>query len=113
MSTAIMLLAVAGVIAVLLRLLRSLFATLRGGVDVFLAHDVADTRAQRGDLTGVDDAKAAAAVARRRRLFALGTASLWIGLLIVPMLTPWPSLLYATYSLLWLLPRAPRHAPRA
>jgi hypothetical protein len=113
MSTAIMLLAVAGVIAVLLRLLRALFAALRGGVDSFLARDVADTRAQRGDLTGVDDAQTAAALARRRRLLALGTGSIWIGLLIFPVLTPWPGLLYASYSLLWLIPRAPRHAPRA
>jgi hypothetical protein len=112
MNTAIILLAVAGVIAVGLRLVRALFATLRGGVDAFLAHDVADTRAQRGDLTGVDDARAAARVARKRRLLALGTASMWIGLLLVPVLTPWPTLLYAGYSLLWLIPRRPRHAPR-
>jgi hypothetical protein len=113
MGTAIMLLAAAGVIAVMLRLLRAFFAALRGGVDTFLAHDVADTRAQRGDLTGVDDARGAARLARRRRLLALGTASVWIGLLVVPTLTPWPALLYASYSLLWLIPRTPRHAPRA
>jgi hypothetical protein len=113
MSTAIMLLAAAGVIAVVLRLLRALFASLRGGVDAFLASDVAETRAQRGDLTGLDDARVAAVIARRRRFVALGTASMWVGLLIVPTLTPWPSLLYATYSLLWLLPRRTRHAPRA
>lgn len=113
MNTAIMLLAVAGVIAVMLRLLRALFASLRGGVEAFVARDVAETRAQRGDLTGLDDARAAAAIARRRRFLALGTASMWIGLLVVPILTPWPSLLYAAYSLLWLLPRTTRHAPSA
>jgi hypothetical protein len=113
MSTAIMLLAFAGVIAVMLRLLRALFATLRGGVDAFLARDVADTRAHRGDLTGVDEARAEAALARRRRLLALGTACIWIGLLVFPMLTPWPRFLYASYSVLWLIPRAQRHAPGA
>ena len=113
MNTAIMLLAVAGVIAVMLRLLRALFASLRGGVEAFVARDVAETRAQRGDLTGLDDARAAAAIARRRRFLALGTASMWIGLLVVPMLTAWPSLLYATYSLLWLLPHTTRRAPSA
>lgn len=113
MGTAIMLLAAAGVIAVMLRLLRALFATLRGGVDAFIAHDVAETRGQRGDLTGVDDARAAAALARRRRLLALGAACMWIGLLVAPVLTPWPASLYAAYSLLWLIPRTPRHAPRA
>lgn len=113
MGTAIMLLAAAGVIAVMLRLLRALFATLRGGVDAFIARDVAETRAHRGDLTGVDDARAAAGLARRRRLIALGTACMWIGLLVVPALTPWPALLYAAYSLLWLIPRRTRHAPSA
>ncbi|MGH7464514.1 MAG: hypothetical protein ACREK1_05010 [Longimicrobiales bacterium] len=113
MSTAIMLLAAAGVIAVMLRLLRALFATLRGGVAAFLARDVADTRAQRGDLTGHSEARAAVQLARRRRLLALGASSIWVGLLVFPMLTPWPRLLYASYSLLWLLPRVPRHAPRA
>lgn len=112
MSVAILLLAIAGVIAVILRLLRALFATLRGGVDAFLARDVAGTRAQRGDLTGVDDAHETARAARRLRLLALGAASVWVGLLIVPVLTPWPKLLYAGYSLLWLIPRRPRHAPR-
>jgi hypothetical protein len=113
MSTAIMLLALAGVIAVVLRLLRALFASLRGGVAAFVARDVAETRAQRGDLTGLDEARAADAVARRRRFIALGAASMWIGLLVVPVLTPWPSLLYAAYSLLWILPRSTRHSPSA
>lgn len=112
MGTAIMLLAAAGVIAVLLRLLRAVFAAMRGGVDAFIAHDVAATRAHRGDLTGGEDARAAAALARRRRLLSFGAACMWTGLLVVPTLTPWPASLYAAYSLLWLIPRPRRHAPR-
>jgi hypothetical protein len=112
MSTAIMLLALAGAGAVVLRLLRALFAALRGGVDAFLARDIAETRAQRGDLTGLDDARSVALAARRRRRRALGGASVWGGLLVFPTLTPWPAMLYATYSLLWVLPRRIRHAPR-
>ncbi|HEX6134858.1 MAG TPA: hypothetical protein VFZ24_12895 [Longimicrobiales bacterium] len=113
MNIAILLLAIAGVAAVVLRLVRALFAALRGGVDAFLAGDVADTRAQRGDLTGLGDARAAAAVARRYRWLALGRASIWVVLLVAPELTPWPAPLYASYSLLWLLPRPTRHAPSA
>jgi hypothetical protein len=112
MSTAIMLLALAGAGAVVLRLLRALFAALRGGVDAFVARDIAETRAQRGDLTGLDDARSVALAARRRRLRALGVASVWGGLLVFPTLTPWPAMLYATYSLLWVLPRRIRHVPR-
>ncbi|HEX2166178.1 MAG TPA: hypothetical protein VHG09_02965 [Longimicrobiales bacterium] len=113
MSTAILLLAIAGAIAVMLRLLRAAFAALRGGVDAFIARDVAETRAHRGDLTGLDDARAAAALARRRRWLSLGHAFLWAGLLIIPTLTPWPQALYACYALLWLVPRGPRPAPGA
>ncbi|HEX6307771.1 MAG TPA: hypothetical protein VFZ69_06245 [Longimicrobiales bacterium] len=113
MNIALVLLAVAGIAAVVLRLLRALFAALRGGVDAFLARDVADTRAQRGDLTGLDEASGAARAARRYRLLALGQALIWVVLLIVPELTPWPAPLYASYSLLWLLPRPTRHAPSA
>jgi hypothetical protein len=105
MNTAITLLGAAGIIAVLLRLARALFFAVRGGVDAFIAQDVAATRAHRGDITGLDDAQAAARVARRARVRALGATSMWAGLLIVPTLTPWPRLLYAGYSLLWLLPR--------
>ena len=105
MSTAITLLGAAGVLAVGLRLLRALFFALRGGVDAVVARDVAENRARRGDITGLGDAQVAVRQARRRRLAALGVASLWIGLLVVPVLTPWPGMLYAAYSLLWLLPR--------
>jgi hypothetical protein len=105
MRTAVLLLAALGFAAAALRMVRSLFFTLHGGVDAFLARDLADTRAQRGDLTGVADARDAHATARRRRMLALGAASFWAGLLLVPPLTPWPELLYASYSLLWLLPR--------
>jgi hypothetical protein len=110
MRTAVILLAVLGVAAVLLRLVRAALWALRGGVDAFLAGDVAETRAQRGDLTGLADAEAEREVARRRRMIAAGSLFLWGGLLIVPPLTPWPAMLYASYSLLWLLPHHPSSA---
>jgi hypothetical protein len=74
------------------------------GADALIAREVATTRAQRGDLTGLEEANFVRGEARRRRYVALGFLSFWAGLLVVPTLTPWPSLLYAAYSLLWLLP---------
>jgi hypothetical protein len=100
-------LAVAGVAAVLVRAGSSAFRALRGGVDAFLARDAADARAQRGDLTGLADAAEVRAAARRRRMFFLAAFGFWLGLLVVPPLTPWPRFLYAVYSLLWLVPRRP------
>jgi hypothetical protein len=112
MDIAISLVAAAGIAAVLLRAVTALLRALRGGVDSFLARDLADLRAQRGDLTGLADAADVHAAARRQRLFALGAFFMWIGLLAVPPLTPWPRFLYVVYSLLWLVPRragTPRH----
>jgi hypothetical protein len=108
MNTAVQLLAIAGFAAAALRAGSALFAALRSGADSFLARELAATRGQRGDLTGVADASALRAVARRRRMLALGVFSVWAGLLLVPTLTPWPVLLYASYSLLWLVPRRGR-----
>jgi hypothetical protein len=105
MDTAILLLAIAGFCAVALHLLRALLRVLTRGADAVLARELANTRAQRGDLTGLEEANLARGEARRRRYRALGVFSLWGGLLLVPQITPWPRLLYATYSLLWLLPR--------
>ncbi|CAN5710601.1 hypothetical protein BH23GEM10_BH23GEM10_11500 [soil metagenome] len=100
-----MLVAVAGFAAVALRAVGALLLVVRFAVDAFLARDLADARARRGDLTGVSDAAGARALARRRRLAAVGALCTWGSLLIVPPLTSWPTLLYASYSLLWLLPR--------
>jgi hypothetical protein len=101
------LLAIVGAAAVLLRAAGAAFRALRGGFAAFMARDLADVRAQRGDLTGFADAAAATGAARRRRMVALGAAAFWVGLLFVPPLTPWPRFLYAVYSLLWLVPRRP------
>ncbi|CAN5685458.1 hypothetical protein BH23GEM9_BH23GEM9_13950 [soil metagenome] len=112
MSVAVFLLAISGFIAALLRAFIALLAVLRSGVDSFLARDLASVRGQRGDLTGVADATALRAAARRRRMLAIGIFSFWLGLLVVPVLTPWPTFLYAAYSLLWLVPRrGPRRRP--
>jgi hypothetical protein len=115
MNLALMLLAVAGFAAAAVRAAVALFMAVRSGVDSFLARDLAESRGQRGDLTGLADATALRQTARRRRFVALGVFALWAALLIVPPLTPWPLLLYAGYSLLWLVPRrrTPTGSPHA
>lgn len=105
MDTAVVLVAVAGFAAVALRAMKALLYVARFAAEAFLARNLADTRAQRGDLTGVADAAQARVVARRRRLAAVGSLLVWGCLLIVPPLTSFPALLYASYSLLWLVPR--------
>jgi hypothetical protein len=104
MDTAVLILAVAGFAAVAVRMVGALVRVLTRGADALIARDVAAARAQRGDLTGLAEANLVRGAARRRRYVALGVLSIWAGLLLVPALTPWPTLLYAAYSLLWLLP---------
>jgi hypothetical protein len=103
-------LAAFGAFAVGLRVMRALFRLLFRGVDAFLAGSVEEVRAQRGDLSGMHDARHQAMLARRRRLRAAASLCLWTALLVVPPLTPWPLPMYAAYSLLWLLP-SPRARP--
>ncbi len=101
------LLAVLGVLAVLARAVRAALSLLRGGVDMFLARDLHEVRAQRGDLTGMQDAAALRQTGRKRRTIAAAAVSLWVGLLIIPIFTPWPAFLYAAFTIFWLLPRRP------
>ncbi|MEO5509518.1 MAG: hypothetical protein ABIS27_02745 [Longimicrobiales bacterium] len=104
-------LAIIGVAAVLARAFRALFSLLRGGVDMFVANDLHDVRAQRGDLTGMEEATALRRSGRERRAVAAARISFWIGLLIAPGFTPWPAHLCASYVIFWLLPDRPS-APR-
>ena len=97
-----------GVLAVLVQAGRALFSLLRGGVDVFLARDLHDVRAQRGDLTGMQEADALRQTGRQRRALAAARLSFWIGLLIIPNFTPWPAQMCAAYCAFWFFPRRPK-----
>jgi hypothetical protein len=105
MNSAVFLLALAGFAAAALRAGIALLAVIESGAESFLARDLEDVRRRRGDLTGLTDAAEVRSAARRRRLVALGFFSMWAGLLLIPPLTSWPQLLYAAYSVLWLVPR--------
>jgi hypothetical protein len=111
MSVAVLVLAVAGFLAAALRAVIALFAVLQSGVEGFLARDLAEVRGRRGDLTGAADAADVRAAARRRRFTAIGFFTMWLGLLLIPALTPWPAFVYASYCVLWLMPRR-RRAPQ-
>ena len=105
MRTAVILLAIAGIAAVLMRIVASSLVLLRVGVDSFLSREIESARVQRGDITALQEAGLVRAAVRRRRFVATGVLLMWVGLLLVPPLTPWPQLLYAAYALLWLIPR--------
>jgi hypothetical protein len=104
MNAIVILLAVAGFAALAARTLRALLRLLGRGVDEFLAAETVSVRANRGDLTGMDEAADEQSVARRQRLGALARFAAWMGLLVAPPMTPWPAQVYAVCCVLWLLP---------
>jgi type II secretory pathway component PulL len=110
MHSLLIILGIAGFLAVVRHALDALLRLLHGDVEAALAGGRASARAHHGDLTGVQEAQAERSVAWARRRVATALLVLWIALLLVPPLTPWPRALYAAYSLLWLLPRRRRRA---
>jgi hypothetical protein len=110
MHSLLVILAIAGFVAVLRHALDALLRLLHGDVAAALAGGRASVRAQHGDLTGLEEARAERETAAARRRMALALLVLWTALLLLPPLTAWPLGLYAAYALLWLLPR---RRPRA
>jgi hypothetical protein len=104
MQFVLFLLAVAGFMAVLRRLGLAAFQALRGGVDSYLLREVASTRAERGDLTGLMEAQSLRKSQRIARWRSVAAVLLWLGALSVPLLTRTPVPIYAVFSILWLLP---------
>lgn len=104
MNAVLLLLAIAGFFAAVRGLARAGLGLLVRGVEVVMADEATSIQARRGDLTGLGAADARSAAARRRRRFSLAAVALWAALLALPPLTPWPRLLYAAWSPLWLLP---------
>jgi hypothetical protein len=104
------LLAIAGFAAVVRQLAVAALRALRGGLNAFLLSEVANTRAQRGDVTGLVEARETKRNLRGARLRELAALLLWLAALVVPPLTRWPLHIYAAYSALWLLALIRRRA---
>ncbi len=111
MRVGLLILGVIGFAAVAWRLLWATLRLLHRGADSVMAGEVVGRRADRGDITGMQEAAAARSTSVRTRRRASAFALLWLVLLIAPTLTASTELLYALYSPLWLLrtTRSPRH----
>jgi hypothetical protein len=113
MTVLLNVLAALGILAVVLAGFRAVLRMLHGGVEAFVASEVASVRAGRGDLTGMSQAEERRATLRRtRRLYALQVLA-WFVLLLAPLFTPWTRELYAGYAVLWLIPRRRVRPPAA
>jgi hypothetical protein len=105
MSVVVLVLAIVGALAVAQRAVATAASALRLRVEAFLAAEVAATRRQRGDLTGMEEARVGVRDARRAARYRGGRAAGWLLLLIAPVATPWTGPIYAAYGVLWLLLR--------
>ncbi len=101
MRVLLAILAVLGIVAVVARLAGALLRALGRTAEHVAAGHAVDTRAARGDLTGLAEAGAWRTEARRRRRNAWLLGALWTALLVAPLYTPWTSYVYAAYALLW------------
>lgn len=105
MTILLILLAIPGVLAVLLRLGISLLHASRHTVEWYVARQISDQRAGRGDLSGLAEAeKVRGAAARQQRRWGLHTL-MWTLLLAFPLMVPGAVIVYPLYSVLWFLPR--------
>jgi hypothetical protein len=105
MTILLILLAIPGVLAVLLRLGIALVGTTKHTMEWLVARQISNQRAERGDLSGLAEAeKVRNEAAREQRRWGLH-AVVWTTLLAFPLLVPGAVIVYPFYSILWLLPR--------
>jgi len=103
MDFLLLLLAILGFLAVLRLSAVAGLRALGRGVEAFLAREVSEAHARRGDITALQAARITRTKTSRARLYAVLRLALTVALLVVPALSPWPRLIYATYAPLWLL----------
>ena len=105
MTILLILLTIVGVLAVLLRLGVAVYGSGKHTIEWFVARQICQQRARRGDLSGLAEAeKIRNEAGRQQRRWALH-AAVWVILLGFPMLVPAGMIAYPIYAFLWLLPR--------
>jgi hypothetical protein len=105
MTIVLILLAIPGVLAVLVRLVIALARTTKHSAERYVARQVKAQRAERGDLSGLSEAEKIRRAAARRQTRFLAESLGWLMLLALPLLFPVAVFLYPFYSVFWLLPR--------
>lgn len=105
MTIILIILAIPGVLAVMLRLGAALVQTARYSLERYVARQMLDQRAHRGDLSGMAEADKVRGTAASRQMRFLGEAAMWAALLGVPLLFPLAVILYPFYAIFWFVPR--------
>src|SRR5688500_548654 len=93
------------VLAVLLRLGTALLYAAKFSVERYVARQILDQRATRGDLSGMDEAEKIRVSAAARQMRYLGETAVWVALLGVPLLFPGAFVVYPLYLIFWFIPK--------
>jgi hypothetical protein len=101
MTVLLILAAIPGVLAVMLRLSRALTKAVKFSLERFVARQIVQQRAERGDLTGMEEADRLRVVAARQQMRHVGMTLVWIALLALPLVFPPAIVLYPFYSIFW------------
>jgi hypothetical protein len=103
-SVPLVLIAIPGIAAVLLRWSTAVFLTARHSIELFVARQISDTRAARGDISGMSEAETYRENSRAQQLRGVIQVLFWSAALLLPLIMPGTFLIYALYGLLWLAP---------
>jgi len=104
-SLLLVLIALPGIAAVLLHWSKSVFETARYSIELLVARQISDSRAARGDISGMGEAESFRQNSRAKRWRSVTHTLIWTGVLLFPLIIPGTLLVYALYGLLWLIPR--------
>ena len=102
MNILLPLLAVVGVLGVGRFLLRSALQLVKHTVEGYVVRTVADAQAQRGDLTALTEANQVRRQQQRLRYRRWGEFLGLLALILVPPLTTYMLMIYATYVVFWI-----------
>lgn len=104
MTFVLILLAIPGVLAVLLRLGKALLQAGRYSIERYVAAQIVAQRAGRGDLSGMEEAETARAAAARNQMRYGAQTLVWAALLVLPAVFPPAVFVLPLYAIFWFVP---------
>jgi hypothetical protein len=105
MTFVLLLAAALGLAAVAVRLLRAAARLALSAARESATRGLTEVSARRGDLTGLEERSDLVRAARRERRRRGAFATLWVGILLLPLAVGPTVEVYAAYNAFWLLPR--------
>lgn len=112
MNVILLVLAVLGAVALVVRVLRAMFRFAIAAAQSSAAAGLAEVSARRGDLSALAERKSVERAARHARRRDGISMTLWLLLLVLPLVFGWVREAYAAAAVLWFFPLQPIRVPR-